>query len=234
MIERRFRGPANSANGGYTCGLVAGLLGIEAAEVTLRLPPPLETPLAVERDHETVRLLHGDALVAEGRPGEPRLELPEPLSYVEAARLVAALPDESDHPFPGCFVCGPAREPGDGLHLRPAPLGDGRVVAAWRALPELFAGGLPPARLAWAALDCPGGWAVTADSSRGISVLGRLTARVLTPPEPGDECVVVGWALGADDRKLYAGTALYRNDQLLAAGRAVWFAMSSDVRDDAR
>ena len=30
-------------------GLVAGLLDADTAEVTLRLPPPLDTPLRVER-----------------------------------------------------------------------------------------------------------------------------------------------------------------------------------------
>lgn len=41
VIPRRFRGPLTSGNGGYTCGLLAGIVGGEA-EVTLRLPPPLE------------------------------------------------------------------------------------------------------------------------------------------------------------------------------------------------
>ena len=39
-IPRRFRGPPNSGNGGYVCGmLVRQIAG--AAEVTLRAPPPL-------------------------------------------------------------------------------------------------------------------------------------------------------------------------------------------------
>jgi len=46
VIDPRFNGPVGSANGGYTCGLVAGLLdGI--AEVTLRRPLPLGRPLPV-------------------------------------------------------------------------------------------------------------------------------------------------------------------------------------------
>src|SRR5215218_4317713 len=47
VIDRRFRGPDQSGNGGYTCGLVAGAMDGPAA-VTLRLPPPLEVPLRVE------------------------------------------------------------------------------------------------------------------------------------------------------------------------------------------
>ena len=73
------------------------------------------------------------------------------------------------------------------------------------------------------------------DGSRGISVLGRLTARVDSPPEAGDECVVVGWqAAEPEGRKLHAGTALFRDDTLLALGRAVWFAMDDAVRDSTR
>jgi hypothetical protein len=108
------------------------------------------------------------------------------------------------------------------------PLGDGRVAAPWR-VPASLAG---DARFAWAALDCPGGWAVQPDASRGISVLGRLTARVREAPAAGDECVVVAWPLGGDGaRRLHAGTALYRGDDLLASARAVWFLMDPAVAD---
>jgi hypothetical protein len=114
-----------------------------------------------------------------------------------------------------------------GSGLRPTPLGDGRLVAQWVVASEFAA-----ARFAWAALDCPGGWAVQPDGSRGISVLGRLTARIASPPRPGDECVVVGWPLGlVDGRRRHAGTALFRDGTLLALGRAVWFAMDDAVRD---
>jgi hypothetical protein len=60
VIGRRFRGPAGSGNGGSTCGLVAGLLNADTVEVTLRLPPPLDVPLRVERADDSVRVLDGD------------------------------------------------------------------------------------------------------------------------------------------------------------------------------
>ena len=69
------------------------------------------------------------------------------------------------------------------------------------------------------------------DGSRGISVLGRLTARVDAPPRVGDECVVVGWPLAREGRRLHAGTALFRGRDLLAVGRAVWFTVDEDARD---
>ena len=69
-IPARFNGPPGSANGGYTCGRVAQLVGAEEVEVSLRKPPPLERPLEVVRDGERVELRDGDTLVAEGQPAE--------------------------------------------------------------------------------------------------------------------------------------------------------------------
>jgi hypothetical protein len=193
--------------------------------VTLRLPPPLDTPLRVEDDGNAVRILDGDRLVAEARPAELELELPEPVSYEEASRLSAAHPDDPNHPFPGCFVCGPDRAEGDGLRIRAAPAGDGRLVAPWIPASD------DPA-LVWAALDCPGAFAVNPDFGRGLTVLGRLTARVLEPPKAGQECVVVAWPLGGgDDRRLYAGTVLFRKGKPLAYAKAIWFVIPDEGGD---
>lgn len=63
-IHRRFRGPLDSANGGYAAGLLGPRIG-GPAEVTLRLPPPLERPLAIRRDHGRLLLEDGVRLVAE-------------------------------------------------------------------------------------------------------------------------------------------------------------------------
>jgi hypothetical protein len=226
-IPRRFRGPEASANGGYTCGTIAQLVDADVVEVTLRKPPPLDVELTVEREGETVLVMYEAEVVADARPGVLDLEPLRAPGFAEAKALSDARGDNPDHPFPGCFVCGPD---GDGFRLRPAPLGDGRVVAPWSVAPEFAA-----ERFAWAALDCPGGWAVQPDGSRGISVLGRLTARINAAPQAGDECVVVGWPLGnPEGRKLHAGTAVYRDGTLLALGRAVWFTMDDAVRDAAR
>jgi hypothetical protein len=45
-IDKRFRGPPNSGNGGYVCGLIAGHID-GSAEITLRVPPPLEHGLEI-------------------------------------------------------------------------------------------------------------------------------------------------------------------------------------------
>jgi hypothetical protein len=212
-IDPRYRGPDNSGNGGYTCGLLASLLEGDA-EVTLRLPPPLDRPLRVARDGERVAVLDGDALVAEAEPARVELELPAPVSFADAE--AAALPhgDETS-PFPQCFVCGRDRE--DGLRLFPGPVpGRALVAAPWvpeESRPELV----------WAALDCPGAYGSGA-VGRGTVVLGRLAAHVERLPEPGERCVVVGWPLGEDGRKVYAGTALFGREEPLAWARATWIA----------
>ena len=79
---------------------------------------------------------------------------------------------------------------------------------------------LPESRseIVWAAIDCPGAYAVGAEG-RGDIVLGRMTARVDRVPEAGEQCVVASWPLGEDGRKLYAGTALFAEDGELLAAR---------------
>jgi hypothetical protein len=226
-IPRRFRGPEASANGGYTCGVIAELVDTDVVEVTLRKPPPLDVEMAVKLGDGVVRMIHDGELIAEARPGVLDLEPPRAVGFAEAKEVSDAHGDDPDHPFPGCFVCGPKSE---GRRLRPTPVGDGRLVAPW-LVPHEFAA----PRFAWAALDCPGGWAVQPDGSRGISVLGRLTARIDRAPQAGDECVVVAWPLGAPEgRKLHAGTALFRDGTLLALGRAVWFEIDDTRRDSTR
>ena len=84
-IGARFNGPDGSANGGYTCGRIAALLG-RSAEVTLRSPPPLERALAVERDGDRLELLDGETLVAEAVPGSVELDVPDPPSWAAAPR----------------------------------------------------------------------------------------------------------------------------------------------------
>jgi hypothetical protein len=218
VIERRFRGPTESANGGYTCGVVAALMGGGPAEVTLRRPPPLDLSLRVERDGDGVRLLDDDALVAEGRPASVELEAPDPPPFDEAR--AAALPEgDLDSPFPECFVCGPHRRAADGLRIFAGPLSDGMVAATWVPRAEHVA-----PEFVWASLDCPGAYATGFGvGDRGTVVLGRLAARIEALPRAGERCVVVGWPLGEEGRKLYAGTALYgESGSVLGAARATW------------
>jgi hypothetical protein len=213
VIDPRFNGPPHSANGGFTCGLLAERVG-EPAEITLRSPPPLRRALQFDGE----RLTDDGTLVAEARRVEFELDVPEPVSYEDAERASTRYPGFDAHDYPTCFVCGPERE--DGLRLFTGAV-DGRDVfgAPWTVPPDVSR------LLVWAALDCPGaigvGW-----EGRGDWLLGRMTGEVLDVPRPGDRCVVVAWPLGRDGRKGFAGTAIFRGDELLARARQTWIASS--------
>jgi hypothetical protein len=215
-FHRRFRGPLTSANGGYAAGRLAQLVDAPTVEVTLRLPPPLDRALAVQRDGDRVLLVDGAALVAEAIPAALELDPPEPVSVATASeatlRSVATWPDA----FRECFVCG-IRDEHDGLEIRVGPVAGrpGAYAAPWCATE-------PSPEVVWAAIDCPGAYAVGAEG-RGEVVLGRMTARVDRVPDPGELCVVLSFALGEDGRKLYAGTALMAEDgEVLALARQTW------------
>jgi hypothetical protein len=208
VIDRRFRGPAASGNGGYTCGLVAAHVA-DTATVTLRIPPPLGRALRFDG----ARLWADGVLVAEGQPAVLDLDPPERVAFEDA--VSAAAPD-LDSPFPECFVCGHTRT--DGLRIFAGPVAGRDVVAGpWIPAPEVTR-----PEFVWAALDCPGAYA-TGVTGRGTVVLGRLTVRVERVPRAGERCVVVGWSLGHDGRKHEAGTALFGQDgDVLGLGRATW------------
>ena len=79
----------------------------------------------------------------------------------------------------------------------------------------------------WAALDCPGAWALMQTDEAPI-VLGRFAVRIDRAVHAGQPHVVVGWRSGPrDGRKHFAGTALYdAAGTLLATGRATWVALA--------
>jgi hypothetical protein len=178
-IPARFNGPKESGNGGYSAGAVAQFLD-GAAEVSLRAPVPLDTPLAVER--ASCAAAH------------------------EAQRSYRA---PVDGPFSHCFVCGRAREDAfgvfagvvEGRDLVASPW----TPPEWTAGPD---GHVRPEFL-WAVLDCPTYFALYAhDDELPMSVLGRMTARVDGTATPGDEHVVIAWPLGREGRKHRAGAAV--------------------------
>src|SRR5438552_3801632 len=143
VIDPAYRGPDESANGGYTCGRIAAIAG-EPVEVTLRRPPPLAVPLRIAER----RVFDGDVVVAEFEPAVVELDVPPAPRWEEA---VEAQRPDVDSLFPHCFVCGVRRAPDEGLHIHPGPVGGGPVVAApW--VPRLDTVG---PEFVWCALDCP-------------------------------------------------------------------------------
>jgi hypothetical protein len=230
-IPARFCGPPTSANGGYCSGLLAEFLG-GPAEITLRAPPPLDEPLTLIECEDGAQLRSGDTLIAEGRRVDFELALPEAVDFESAVRASTHFVGHVQHPYPRCFVCGPDRESGDGLGLFPGKLvGRDLVAAPFRPDPTLCDtdGQLSP-RMVWAALDCPSWWGYAAcvDTPTQAVLLGRLAAHVRSRPQSRERCVVLGWALGREGRRVMCASALFGEDGTPHAyARATWIELKS-------
>jgi hypothetical protein len=232
VIDRRFRGPPESAQGGYACGLVADRVEGACAAVSLRLPPPLERPLTITgMDDDRVMMADGERVVAEGAPAELQVDVPGPPSLEEARQASASCPWTDRHPFPGCFGCGPERSQDEAVAIVMGPLAGGELFAApWTPLGEFAGdGGAVTPLFVWAALDCPTA-APAVPSDAPASVLARLTGRLLAPVRPERPHTVVSWPIGHDGRKHRGGAAIYGPDgQLCAYSEGLWI----ELRDPA-
>ncbi|MEF8941989.1 MAG: hypothetical protein V5B78_04265, partial [Desulfohalobiaceae bacterium] len=125
------------------------------------------------------------------------------------------------------------RATGDGLRIFPGPIGSEPGVAApW--LPDMsLANGSESiqAEYLWAALDCPGYFAVMPMLESGrAAVLGELCARIDAAVEPNASYVVTGWSLGQEGRKRYAGSAiLSATGHTVAIARATWIEVQAST-----
>jgi hypothetical protein len=198
--------------------------------MTLRAPLPFARPLTVRPvAGSTLAVLDGDTLLAEARPVTAQTWSTTPDVSPDLAAAVAGRARYfTDPAFPGCFVCGADRTPGDGLRIFPGPVADRCVWAApWTPDPSVVAddGRVRP-EVVWAALDCPSG--IAAGEAAGLpddttALLGRMTAAIVARPRPGQGCRVVAWPIGRNGRKLTAGSALLDpDDAVLATARTLW------------
>lgn len=226
-IERRFRGPPHSANGGYFAGRLARLCDAPV-RVRLRAPPPLDTPLTVVREADgRVEVRTGQMRVAEAEPAVPEpgtaaLRPPIAVDYLRALEASTSYLGFRKHSFPECFVCGPRRERGDGLRVFAGPVTEPCVAAPWTpdaALAE--SDGKVAAEFMWAVLDCPGYFAVSTDAR--TMLLAEFAVQLDRRVHALEPCVIVGWPISSSGRKHEAGTALYDEDgELCARARALW------------
>ncbi|GAB3213170.1 hypothetical protein ACQEU5_24165 [Marinactinospora thermotolerans] len=234
-VAGRFNGPPASANGGYVAGLLAEPEMEETVEVTLRLPPPLDTPMRVVVGEGGVRsLVRGAETVAEAvrvtTPLEPAGGVVPVVAREARGRFRGALA----HPFPTCFACGTERAPGDGLRVHAGPVSDApdeRVVACdWTPDASLAPGGAGPVpmEMVWAALDCPGGW--SSDITGRPMVLGRMTAWVRRRPIIGRPYVVTGRLLGEEGRKVLTASAIHDEEgREVARANAIWIRLREET-----
>jgi hypothetical protein len=252
VIDSRFNGPPDSANGGYTCGLLAAAVD-GPAEVTLRQPPPLERELRVAHedadglelrpdgggggDSGRVVLLDGEGLVAEAVPVEPDWSVPPPVSLEDARAAIAGSTFlRRPRPFPTCFVCGNDREAHDGLAIYPGPVAGREELHAGTWTPDAsLAGGGGSVRpeIVWASLDCPTSSPVAnrpqPDGTLRPIVLARLAVDAPGSVAVGVEYVVTAWRIAVDGRKRHSGSALFTpGGELLASARALWIELRAD------
>jgi hypothetical protein len=227
-IERRFRGPPESGNGGYVAGIVAAALGGSECTVTLRAPPPLDSDLTLETDGATATLFQGDSIVVTASREPLDIDIPAPPTLAEAQDAEPRFSGHSHHIFPGCFVCGPERSGGDGMRIFPGELHDyaRRVAASWTPDDTLADDkGFVRPEFLWAALDCPGYFAAGADA--GIALLGKMSAVLHSPARSGKPLIVTGWPIDREGRKHRVGCALHdANGELVAAATATWITVS--------
>jgi len=234
VIAKRFCGPPGSANGGYFSGMVAAQVSrptfvaqsppMQPLSVRLKAPPPLETELAVAETPEGgVEIREGERLVGGAVPASLDLSVPPPVGYDEAVQASRNYVGFTSHRFPTCFVCGTHRKQGDGLCIYAGAVTGRNVVAApWTPDASLDRGdGTVRPEFMWAALDCPGYFAVTSDDR--MMLLAQFTAELDRPVEVGERCVVVGWGIQSNGSRHEAGTVLYGGDgELRGRARALW------------
>jgi hypothetical protein len=224
-IARRFNGPPDSGNGGYVCGAFAVAAGADL-RVRLLAPPPLDTPLALQRGdaNNSWELLHQGQRIAAGvEVGPLILDVPRAPPYVQAVWASQHYAGFREHTFPDCFVCGPHRRRGDGMRIFPGLLDSGMVAGPWIPADDLDAGdGKVAVEFHWAALDCPGYFAAVEDTLRAM-VLGEMQAHVDRRVHVGEACRVIGWRIAAEGRKHRCGTAIFDEDgELCARALATW------------
>ena len=227
-IGQRYHGPPDSGNGGYSCGIVGRFIDGPAA-VRLRIPPPLDAPMEVRKNDAGVELFYKDELVASGRRTMVDIEIPGPPDFAGAQVASRRYRGFESHFYPGCFVCGPDREHGDGLRVFAGPVEpgcgpEGMVAAVW--IPDdsvVDATGMVSAEYLWAVLDCPGAYAFP-EPAAGTILLGELAVSIKGPVSVGEKCVLIGWEISHEGRKHYTGTALFgESGSCRAVGYATWF-----------
>jgi hypothetical protein len=206
-------------------------------EVRLQVPPPLATPLTIERRSpvEADLLGEGGELIASARVvADVDLEAPEAATPAVAGASARPL-DPASHPFPTCFVCGPGRDDRDGLRIFAGPVAgdDGQAVQRFAApwIPDDSLpndAGVVANEIVWAALDCPGGQAVlVATDQASAVVLGTITASHDQPVIVGRTYTLTSWLLGREGRKFTCGALLAdEHGTVIGRSRAIWIAVA--------
>ncbi len=214
VVDRRFRGSADSAQSGYAAGRAASFAeGI--VEVRLHRPAPLEEDLLVEVDaEEQVTVVDGSDIVMEVRPNaEILVEVPASSEVIDEIFARGPVAASQDDERPHCFGCSLQRQ--DGLGVATLPVGTtGIWGTTWtpdRSLPSTDE--FINDEIVWAALDCPGSFAASDPSGRppgitGFPALKAMTVEIREKVRVGEQFAVLGWKLEHSDSTIGCGVAI--------------------------
>jgi hypothetical protein len=228
-VAGRFHGPPTMGHGGYVAGLFAARTE-GPVQVTLRRPTPLDAPLQMVELGEgrlELRDLDGE-VIAQSEPTSFELDVPTgpTLDVARTAEVGSPSHIEGRGIHGQCFGCGNRAE-GEGIRVFAGPTvvdGTAMVAGTWRPTDEMRADdGTVATEWVLAALDCPGAFAFIVGETRA-GLLGRIQFEQLHPVDADAEHVVIGWQIGEDGRKKFAGTAALDADgTVLARALATWF-----------
>ncbi|PJZ83058.1 hypothetical protein [Leptospira harrisiae] len=236
QINEKYCGPPMSGNGGYIAGITANQIQNNASVIKIKSPAPLNQPLYFVKDPSInkIKLLDIDnnVIIAEGQEDND-FYLPFPKfdnkSIEEIRKPIHEYLGFQKHPFSTCFVCGPEREHEDGMRIFPAKISDqtgfaylhGAIWNPWKKLGDTNDKILN--EIVWAALDCPGGFAVSFVDPIMI-VLVKLRARINENISVNDTYAIQAWEIGRNRRQRIAGTAIYRlsDFKCVAYSEAYW------------
>lgn len=223
-IDKKFQGPFGSANGGYVAGLLADAAGGGDSATRLHRPVPVDEPIYLFAEDGWAALRHCDQTLAETVESTEEIAT---TAFVPMDQAVNAHDPEIDMGiFADCFVCG--RRGVHGLGINPRQLDDSRFVAVWHpASTDVIDTEEVPERFLRSALDCPGGFAVAAES-RTLAVTGSIASRVYFRPSSDQHLIVVGEAGDRDGRKLRATTTIFtESDEVVATAEATWISLEA-------
>ncbi len=241
IIKRSFIGPPNSANGGYACGCIAAFIN-GSAEVTLRRPPPIDKEMTVRAEADgTVAMYDGEIFIGSGESVSFDPVPIEAPTFGQAGDAAERTFDASLHTLPTCFVCGPQREPGDGLRIHVGPMDpqdkqwNGVLAAPWVPGENLADDeGIVLPEFVWAALDCPTAYVCSSPAGMRHILLGRQAVEILRRPRVAERCVIAAQEISHDGRKSYAAATLLGEDgEAIAFCKATWIEVEPHVHKGA-
>ncbi|MDV6235567.1 hypothetical protein CH379_008010 [Leptospira ellisii] len=221
-ISSKFCGPPLSGNGGFSAGSAAKKLNSLSSTVKIKAPIPLNVELGLSFDPDAYSALvdiSSGSVAVEAEPAPDfRLDLPQPVSQDAIAEASKNYLGFVEHPFPSCFVCGPERKERDGMRIFSGKIPDQPGfkhlhAANWEPWKELGDdSGLIRKEVIWAALDCPGGFAVSVEDPQMI-VLAKLSGRILVPIRAEESYRILSWEINRNRRVRTAGTAIFKGKE---------------------